>query len=451
MSSTLPAEAEIEIGIEEKRAALQFALGSECLSRSERLKSLLSYLCEAEFANEHHRLTEYDIAVSALGRRPDFSPIEDSTVRSRTYELRQKLEKLYAHEAPLYPIRIDIPKGNYRPKFHRVRATRFPQDRLVTAPEPALAPQIPIRREKSGSSFLGKGWAFLAGAALTILLFLLVSSIRGHVKPSVEEGGRRDGPGSPEVRELWAPFLSTTRPLLVTFETRLFVEVGPLVVRDPTIESMYDIESSRAIMQVKQLVKAPQVYEARRYADFSVANALFSISELLALQGVSARAERSADLTDDEVHADNLILLGKPGAYNGIRMMLPKSPNFAFQSNIALMNLHPLAGEQSIYTKQRDPAASGGLTREYGVILMTRGAEKSQHILYIESAESDLFWPLGVYLTQPDHVKELTSHLRLPSGKLPECYEVVVKAEFRGRGPTNVTYVTHRVLGDPDK
>ena len=440
---------ELEVTLEEKKAALQFALDSDCLSRSDRLKSLLSYLCEAEFTNAHSRFTEYDIAVSALGRRPDFSPTEDSTVRSRTYELRQRLEKLYAVEAPEYPVRIDIPKGNYRPKFHHVQALQLPHNLQVTPPEPNFAPQTLIHKKERAVPFFWAGLAFLSGAAVTILLFLLVMFVRGHAKQTTAEGNIRNAHGTPEIQELWAPFLSTSRPLLVTFETRLFVAIGPLLVRDIDVESMDKIESSRPIMQVKQLFKVPQVYEARHYTDFGAANALFSISRLLANQGISARAERSADLTDDEIHSDNLILLGKPGAYDGIKMMLPKTPTFVFEGNVALVNLHPLPGEPRVYRKQEGAEASGGLTREYGLIVMTRGAEKDQHILYIESAESNLFWPLGLYLTQPQHVKELVNYLRLPSGKLPESYEVVVKAEFRHQELINVAYVTHRVLRDP--
>ena len=92
-----------DVSEQEKLAALDFALKSESLSRSERLKCLLSYIREAELTGKADQLTEYDIAISALGRRSDFSPIEDSAVRSRTYELRQKLEKLYAVEAPGCP------------------------------------------------------------------------------------------------------------------------------------------------------------------------------------------------------------------------------------------------------------------------------------------------------------------------------------------------------------
>jgi len=92
-----------DVSEQEKLAALDFVLKSQSLSRSERLKCLLSYIREAELTGKADQLTEYDIAISALVRRSDFSPIEDSAVRSRTYELRQKLEKLYAVEAPGYP------------------------------------------------------------------------------------------------------------------------------------------------------------------------------------------------------------------------------------------------------------------------------------------------------------------------------------------------------------
>jgi hypothetical protein len=112
-------EAQAEITQAEKEAALRFALESESLCRSDRLKSMLRFLCEAELAGEQHRISEYEIAVSALGRCEDFSPSEDSTVRSRAFELRQKLERLYSVEAPETSVRIDLPKGSYRPRFHR--------------------------------------------------------------------------------------------------------------------------------------------------------------------------------------------------------------------------------------------------------------------------------------------------------------------------------------------
>ncbi|MES1258719.1 MAG: hypothetical protein ABUS51_09820, partial [Acidobacteriota bacterium] len=104
-------------GSEDKIRALEDVLQSETFSRSERLKSLLRFLCEAEIAGRESELNEYSIGTEALGRPKDFSPLEDSSVRSRAYELRQKLEKYYSHEAPSSAIRIELRRGSYVPRF----------------------------------------------------------------------------------------------------------------------------------------------------------------------------------------------------------------------------------------------------------------------------------------------------------------------------------------------
>lgn len=60
--------------------------------------------------------------------------------------------------------------------------------------------------------------------------------------------------------------------------------------------------------------------------------------------------------------------------------------------------------------------------------------------------EGEDFWALGACLTNAETAKQLVAHLRLPSGKLPEFYEVVVKAQFLSRTPIRIDYVTHRNL-----
>ena len=100
-----------EVSEEEKRAAFSVsALQSDSLGRSDRLNSLLSYICEAEFAGHHERLTEYEIPVSALGRRGDFYHWKIQPSGAGPNELRQKLEWLYTVEAPTYPCTSLFPK-----------------------------------------------------------------------------------------------------------------------------------------------------------------------------------------------------------------------------------------------------------------------------------------------------------------------------------------------------
>src|SRR3954451_8433595 len=121
---------------EEKRLALTRVLESRTFGRSDQLRAFLRYVCEAELQGRAQQLNEYALGVSVLGRPEGYSPAEDSSVRSRAYELRSKLKSYYEREAPDDPIQIGIEKGAYIPRFRRRAA--------VEAGRPAEAPPAPV-------------------------------------------------------------------------------------------------------------------------------------------------------------------------------------------------------------------------------------------------------------------------------------------------------------------
>src|SRR5882672_7170241 len=101
----------------DKQRALELVLQSRTFVRSEQLRAFLRYVCSMEIEGRGEQITEYRIAVEALGRSEDYTTTEDSAVRNRAHALRVKLEELYTKEAPDAPIRIDFFKGSYRPHF----------------------------------------------------------------------------------------------------------------------------------------------------------------------------------------------------------------------------------------------------------------------------------------------------------------------------------------------
>ena len=120
----MPSEA---ISTEEKRRALNRVLQSRTFRRSDQLRNFLRYVCEAELVGRSHELNEYSVGVAVLGRPVDYSPTEDSSVRTRAYELRNKLKSYYLSESPDEPILIWIDKGAYVPRFAARRARRTRQ------------------------------------------------------------------------------------------------------------------------------------------------------------------------------------------------------------------------------------------------------------------------------------------------------------------------------------
>ncbi len=152
---------------EEKKRALESVLHSRTFTRSEQLRAFLRYVCGMEMAGRGGEISEYRIAVEALGRPQNYTTAEDSAVRSRAYALRGKLEEFYTHEMPDAPVRIEMIKGSYRPSF-AARTPEMPASptplQIPAAPSipPAAEPPMPTRSPASRKWVLG----LLAAACL---------------------------------------------------------------------------------------------------------------------------------------------------------------------------------------------------------------------------------------------------------------------------------------------
>jgi hypothetical protein len=107
----------VTVSDRDKQRALELVLQSRTFVRSEQLRAFLRYVCSMEIEGRGEQITEYRIAVEALGRSQDYTTTEDSAVRNRAHALRVKLEELYTKELPDAPVRIDFFKGSYRPHF----------------------------------------------------------------------------------------------------------------------------------------------------------------------------------------------------------------------------------------------------------------------------------------------------------------------------------------------
>ncbi len=92
-------------------------MGSETLQRSEQMRRFLQFICEKEIDGDVNQISEYVIGIEVFGKAEGYSITEDSTVRKRAYELRQKLERLYTGELQDAAVQIEMPKGSYVPRF----------------------------------------------------------------------------------------------------------------------------------------------------------------------------------------------------------------------------------------------------------------------------------------------------------------------------------------------
>ena len=91
---------------------------TEQFRASAQLQALLKYVVEEELAGRGDQIKAYSIGLDAMGRSDDFDPQTDPSVRVAMGRLRSALEVYNLTESPESDIRIEIPKGSYRPVFH---------------------------------------------------------------------------------------------------------------------------------------------------------------------------------------------------------------------------------------------------------------------------------------------------------------------------------------------
>jgi len=425
---------------EEKRQALERVIASRTFSRSDQLRGFLRYVCEAEFEGRAQEINEYVLGVSVLGRPSGYSPTEDSCVRSRAYELRNKLNGYYRLEAPDDPIQIQVRKGAYVPQFLRREEPKAletpvmePEIVASTAVVQAIAPFAPSQvRKRVGLRPL---------LALVLVVVIAAPILYYFLKDKTAAKRFELQDWTPEMAALWKPFLNKDTPLVISFEIRLFYfsPAAGLVVRDFETNQPEDLPKSKPLTRFRDTMKANDLREADDYADFGSVHAGFLLGRLLGTQHQEIGIKHSGSFGWEDLRNSNVIFIGKGNVNPTIRSTL-KSSDFVDDEFGLVKNVHPLPGEPLEYRSAR----SHGTGVKYALITVLPGPQSGHHVMILSGAGSEFLWALAEYVTDPVHVKELVAHLRLPSGELPPAYQVVIESTFESNVPLKVRYVTHR-------
>src|SRR5262249_16264191 len=79
------------------RDELERVLSSTFFARSERMSKLLRFLVERQLEGRESELKESIIGIEVFGRRPDYNPKRDSTVRTEAVRVRARLKEYYSN------------------------------------------------------------------------------------------------------------------------------------------------------------------------------------------------------------------------------------------------------------------------------------------------------------------------------------------------------------------
>jgi hypothetical protein len=404
-------------------------LRSETLQNSETLKRLLKFLAERSAAGEADQLKEYTIAVDALAKPSTYDPRHDSAVRIQIGRLRQKLAEYYRTEGKDDLLVIDLPKGHFK-------LTCKPRAVIAEAAHPLAGTVGRIPTWVTPSMWLTFVLAMVLGGYSIVRI--------QHAEATSSPAGTR---WSPELEELWQPFLATNRPMLVAFQDPLFVEFaqGPGVYyRDKSLHKWSEAASSPGVMALRKAFNNADMQPSRYYTSFGEVDAAFLIGKLLGSRQSNISLVRNSQLSWQQLADNNVVFVGVRTFFGEQSPATPLQLDLVFVDE-GIQNLHPKAGEAGIFSDQFSTAPT-----EEGVVyaLVTRspGPMGSTEAESFMSNRAAGYVAAVQWFTDPDASRTLVDTLRKTYGRLPRHYQIVLKVEFKDEVPTKTTLVLSREL-----
>jgi hypothetical protein len=187
---------------ERERLEVDALLASGIFSRAPNLAHLLTYVCSKYFDGAAEEIKEYNIAVEALGRSPEFDQKRDSIVRVEAHRLRKRLREYYEGDGAGHEIQIEIPSGQYTPRFvfrTHEPVTPAPEVQAVdesaqpnaettdlAIPETALEiPSVPATPAATQPRGVWLKWAVIAAIFASVFATAGVFLFRQYDRPAV--------------------------------------------------------------------------------------------------------------------------------------------------------------------------------------------------------------------------------------------------------------------------
>lgn len=407
-------------------------LQSDTFRTSAALRRLLRFLVDKAVAGEADQLKEYSIGVDAFGKPSSYDPRHDAIVRLQVGRLRQKLGEYYRTEGKDDPVVFDLPKGRFKLKWE-VRSAPAAKhlDRVVPRAEPAND----IRRWRT--------MTFALAAALAIAAIWGVYS--GIALWSVHAIANRTA-WTPELEQLWRPFLASNRPVVIALADPLFIELQgtDIFFRKISIRRPEDAAESPVLSALRKFLGNPEMHPAYSYMPTGELMSSFLVAKLLGSRRQDIRLARSSQLPLQELGDNNVILIGPEVVID------PKLPGIQLkpalvQTPDGIRNLNPRPGEPAFLADQRFGSAPND-GEAYALISHAPGPLGNGVIQTFTSSRTWGREGAVQAFTNAALARTLVNKLRKPSGQIPRYYQVVVRVKFADGIPTDVSYVLSRDL-----
>jgi hypothetical protein len=331
-----------ELSAAKHRELLSRIVASPAFVRSERLCSLLIYVCDMTLKGRGDEINEQKIGQAVFGRSRDYDSTIDGIVRTQASRLRQRLEQYFSDEGAHEAVQIVIPRGGYVPVFEP-RSTQAPEPEPpnISSVLPLLEPvRTPPFERLSTLRILPWALCLLLAAALIVLA--LRNRDRG-VHASIAP------------HPLWSHIFSAIRPVLVVPADSGLVIYHNMSRRDFGLDEylLGQYRNDQGGQNVYAATTTEKDWLAnlggRRYTSIVDLEEILSLERLARGAGSNLQVRYARDLRPNDLKSGNVILIGASEANPWVELF-EGNMNFVFHNNyktgiFSVLNRSPQSGE----------------------------------------------------------------------------------------------------------
>jgi hypothetical protein len=425
MGSIANAPPEVGLGqptIDERRALIGRVAASAQFARSVRLRDFLLYVGNQSLKAGCPEIHEQEIGAKVFGRSLAYDRSQDNIVRVNATELRKRIDQYFATEGAHETLFLEIPRGVYKPVFHRRTLQSTGKSELALGPQfPALVghadviPATTLVPRRRTSIF----WAALC-LSLSVACIVLFQQNRSMRK------ALNTWDGKPALAAFWGDFLryhQQTDVVLPDDSLSLITDLvhHPIALGDYLNRNyMREVESSD--LSPDRKFDLDQVYSHNLITFGGVRAGQRMLAQIPAASPNHFTLARY--YTADAVKRNNVILIGGKKANPWVHLFDDQMnfvTDFDSERSIAFVaNLHPKPGEQSRYEVSYDPNALVG----YSVIAYLPNPGGTGNAIILAGTDSDATDAAAEFLTSEADLEKFQNTLHVKT--LP-YFEVLLK------------------------
>jgi hypothetical protein len=321
------------------RALVQRIVASPTFVRSERLCSMLTYVCEMALKGRGAEINEQKIGQAVFGRSRDYDSTIDGIVRTQASRLRQRLEQYFREEGADEAVRVVIPRGGYVPVFERRSA--------LNPVIPEIEPASPISGEPGRAQPAKRTLAlYLAPWLLCVLLAAVVLVLAFRDRPL---------PVQARPHPLWSHIFVANHPTLMVPADSGLVMFHNMSRRDFGLDEylLGSYRNDHGTHLYDGSEPSSKDWQAnlgnRRYTSMVDLEASLRLAQLARGSASELQVRFARDLRPNDLKAGSVILMGASESNPWVELF-ERNMNFVFEDDykkgvFTVINRSPRPGE----------------------------------------------------------------------------------------------------------